>query len=154
MTTIEFLANKRLKYSVIAHQDTYAAQRMAAAIHVSGREVAKTVLLRRNGGDEYVVAVLPANRIIDLRRAAEALDADAVQLATEIEIAQHCPDCEMGALPPFGSRYGLKTLVDESLAEDEEIVFEGDNHHESIRMKFADFCRAEQPRFGQFGKVP
>ena len=66
-------------------------------------------------------------------------------MATEIEMAELCPDCEIGALPPFGSQYGLKTVVDESLVADEWIVFEGNTHAEAIRMKFADFCDIEHP---------
>jgi Ala-tRNA(Pro) deacylase len=112
---------------------------------VRGSEVAKTVLLRADRGFQYVVAVLPAPRHVDLDRVATALGRSKLELATEVEIAEHCPDCEMGALPPFGSQYGMPTIVDEALAEDEEIVFEGNTHHESIRMRFADYRRLEQP---------
>ena len=73
-----------------------------------------------------------------------------VELATEIEIAEHCTDCEMGALPPFGWKYGMETLVDESLTKDEEIVFEGNTHRESVRMKYADFYRLAAPLVGSF----
>jgi len=152
MKTADFLTDKNLDYTVIPHGDTYDAQRMAAAIHVSGREVAKTVLLRADKGKTYVVVVLPANKIIDFQRASQTLGGGKLELATEIEISQHCPDCEIGALPPFGSQYGMKTLVDATLAEDDQIVFEGDSHHESIRMKFADFRRVEQPLMGSFAR--
>lgn len=150
MNITNFLKEQKVKFESIPHRDTYDAQRMAAMIHVSGYEVAKTVLLRGEADDEYVVAVLPANRTIDFARAAEALGESKVELATEIEISEHCPDCEMGALPPFGSHYGMKTLVDESLAEDDEIVFEGNTHHEAFRVSFADFRRIEQPAIASF----
>jgi Ala-tRNA(Pro) deacylase len=76
-------------------------------------------------------------------------DAD-VQLASEAEIAEHCPDCELGALPPFGSRYGMKTIVDESLAQDEAIVFEGNTHNEAIQMRFDAYRRLEEPMVARF----
>jgi Ala-tRNA(Pro) deacylase len=74
-----------------------------------------------------------------------------VELATEFELQKHCPDCEFGVLPPFGSRYGAQTIVDTSLTEDEDIWFEGSTHEEAIRMKFAEFCRLEQPLIAPFG---
>ena len=150
----QFLRDKGVEFTVVPHQDTYDAQRMAQALHVPGREVAKTVLLRADSDFAHIVAVLPATKSIDLDRVSEALGGSKVELATEIEIAHHCPDCEMGVLPPFGSQYGMKTIVDTSLAEDEEIFFEGNTHHEAIRMKFADFRRIEQPLVFSFAQQP
>jgi Ala-tRNA(Pro) deacylase len=123
---------------------------MAGQLHVPGREVAKAILLRVQPQREYVVAVLPANMTIDLKRAKELLDAKRLELATEPEIATFCTDCEFGALPPFGSRYGLKTLVDSSLAEDDVILFEGNTHHDAFRMRFDDFRRLEDPLVASF----
>ena len=117
-----------------------------------GREVAKTVLLRTgaDGGYQFVVAVLPANKEIDFQRAANLLRQDKVQLAAELEIASHCPDCDFGALPPFGSHYGMTTIVDSSLAKDKEIWFDGNTHKEAIHMKFDDFRRLEKPWVAAF----
>ncbi len=147
MDIAEFLSIRECWYEHVPHQPTYSAQRLAHELHVPGREVAKTVLLRgnANGGREFVVAVLPANKNVDFKRTADAIRANKVHLATEMEIAARCPDCDFGVLPPFGSRYGMKTIVDSSLAEDEEIWFEGNTHKEAIRMKFDDFRRLEQP---------
>jgi Ala-tRNA(Pro) deacylase len=121
-------------------------------LHIPGRDVAKTVLLRANlnGGRQFVVAVLPATKQIDFDRAAQLIHGGKLQLATEVEIGEHCPDCEFGVLPPFGSRYGMKTIVDSSLAEDEEIWFEGNTHNEAVRMKFDDFQQLEKPQVGPF----
>ena len=91
-------------------------------------------LVARRGGPAFVVAVLPANRAVDFELAADVLGGGQVELATERDVAQHCPDCETGVLSPFGRQYGMKTMVDESLLEDEEIIFEGNTHHEAIRM--------------------
>ena len=148
MNVADFLRVKRVAYEFIPHERTTEAQRLAHSVHAPGREVAKTVLLK--AGAAYVVAVLPADRSIDLDLAKQALGASKVELATELEIANHCPDCELGALPPFGSQYRMKTLVEESLTEDEQIVFEGNNHHEAYRINFADFQRLEQPIVAAF----
>lgn len=152
MNVSELLQQRNVAYDVIPHRDTYDAQRMAQTLHVAGREVAKTVLLRVDNGKQYSVAVLPADKSIDFERASELLGGSNVELATEIEIGEHCPDCELGALPPFGSQYGMMTLVDESLTQDEQIVFEGNTHHEAIRMKFNDFREIEQPQIGKFAR--
>ncbi len=140
-----FLTQRHVPFEILTHEPTYDAQHMAHAVHVTGHEVAKTVLLRADHAYSYIVAVLPATRMIDFEKARQALRGVELSLATEVEMAGVCPDCEIGALPPFGSHYGLKTVVDESLAEDVWIVFEGNTHAEAIRMQFADFLRLENP---------
>jgi Ala-tRNA(Pro) deacylase len=150
MNVVSFLELGRYNFERVPHQPTYSAQRLAHELHVSGREIAKTVLLRANGGYEFVVAVLSANKNIDFKRASKLLGGAKLELATEFEISAHCPDCDFGVLPPFGARYGMKTIVDSQLAEDEYIWFEGNTHDEAIRMKFADFNRLEQPLVGPF----
>ncbi|MBI2477891.1 MAG: YbaK/EbsC family protein [Planctomycetia bacterium] len=150
MKVQEFLAERRVTYDAISHRDTYDAQRLAQVLHVPGREVAKTVLLRADGGYTYVVCVLPATKTIDFSKVSAALGGSHVDLATEVEIMQHCPDCELGTLPPFGTQYGMKTLVEQSLTTDEEIVFEGNSHHEAIRMRYEDYRDIEQPLVAEF----
>jgi Ala-tRNA(Pro) deacylase len=150
MNVAEFLEKGRYEFERIPHGPAYSAQRLAHELHVSGREVAKTVLLRANGGYEFVVSVLPASKKIDLEQASKLLGGATLQLATEFEIAAHCPDCDFGVLPPFGSRYGMTTIVDSSLADDEYIWFEGNTHEEAIRIKFEDFRQLEQPIIAPF----
>lgn len=153
MNIADFLTQEKIKFDVISHRDTYNAQSMAQTLHVSGHHVAKTVLLRADGGKAYMVAVLPASRAIDLELASQLLGGRQLELATEQEVAEHCNDCEIGALPPFGSQYGMMTLVDAGLDEDEEILFEGNTHHESIRMSFQDFRQIEKPVIGHFTQL-
>ena len=150
MNIAKMLQEKKVDFELIPHRETYEAQRMAQELHVSGRAVAKTVLLHVRNRANYVVAVLPAHKAVDLESAAQSLGGDPVELATERELAEQCPDCEMGVLPPFGSQYGMPTMADESLCQDEHIFFEGNTHHESIRMKFEDFVRIEQPQIAKF----
>lgn len=150
MNVTTFLNERKCWFERVPHQPTYSAQRMAHELHVPGREVAKTVLLRANGDYKFVVAVLPASKKIDFQRVSKLLGGSKIELATEIEIGTHCPDCEFGVLPPFGSRYGMRTIVDSSLSEDDEIVFEGNTHVEAIRMRFAEFRELEDPLVAPF----
>jgi Ala-tRNA(Pro) deacylase len=145
MNAVEFLEKQNVEFRVLPHAETFSAQRLAASLHVPGNEVAKTVLLRAGSGHRYFVAVLPATKSIDLAIASAALGGNNVHLATEIEMSSHCPDCEFGVLSPFGSQYAMETIVDESLTQDENIVFEANTHHEAIQMKFTDFRRIENP---------
>jgi len=150
MNVVKFLEHGRYQFERVPHRPTYSAQHLAHELHVPGREVAKTVLLRADGGYEFVVAVLPASKKIDFKKASSLLGGSKLELATEIEIGAHCPDCDFGTLPPFGSRYGMKTIVDSSLADDEDIWFEGNTHDEAIRMKFEEFRLLEQPLVAPF----
>ncbi len=152
MKVTEFLKKRKVDFKLLPHPSTFDAQRLAQTLHVPGRVVAKTVLLRANGGYTYLVAVLPATKSIDFTRASAALGGSKLELATELEIASHCPECEMGVLPPFGSQYAMQTIVDESLTKDQEIVFEGDTHEEAIRMKFDDFRQIEEPLIVDFAR--
>jgi len=148
----EFLADRQVHFDVLEHEATFDSQHLAQAVHVSGRRVAKTVLLRTDHGYRYAVAIVPATHLIDLDAVSRILGGANVELATEYEISQRCPDCEMGALPPFGSMYGLETLLDESLQDAQQLVFEGNTHHEAIRMAGEDFIRLESPIIGNFAR--
>jgi Ala-tRNA(Pro) deacylase len=152
MNVVSFLERGHYKFERVPHQPTYSAQRLAHELHVPGREVAKTVLLRANGGYEYVVAVLPASKKLDLKHASKLIGGAKLELGTEFDISAHCPDCDFGVLPPFGSRYGMKTIVDSSLEDDLEIVFQSNTHDEAVRMKFADFVQLEDPLVAPFAQ--
>jgi Ala-tRNA(Pro) deacylase len=144
----EFLTGRGVAYERLHHRPAYSANRVAQALHVPGKQVAKAVLLRAGWG--YALAVLPANRRVDLRRLAEDLWGEEVEVASEAEVGRVFPDCEAGAVPPFGSLYHLPTVVDESLAQDEQIVFEAQTHEEAIRMAYRDFEALEHPIKGHF----
>ncbi|MGD9723654.1 MAG: aminoacyl-tRNA deacylase [Pirellulales bacterium] len=150
MNTREYLHQHKVPFELVAHAETYDAPHLAQAVHTPGREVAKAVLLRVDRGYRYAVALLPSTHRIDLGALSKALGGAEVELATEVEIAEHCPDCEFGVLPPFGSRFGAETIIDAALAADEQIVFEGDSHTEAIRIKYHDFYDLEHPRVEYF----
>ena len=145
MNIQQFLTTKKVPFEVLTHSKTFDSQHLAEAVHVPGREVAKTVLLRLNGGFRFMVAVLPATCHIDLDQLQSVLGGVHVEVASKAEITARCPDCEPGVLPPFGSHYGLETVVDRSLALEETIVFEGNARDEAIKMRYADFYNLEHP---------
>ncbi len=150
MNVQELLRENHVRFRTAQHRTTATAQQVADALHLPGDNVAKTVVLKAD--DRYVVAVLQATHLVDMPMARRALAVDSVKLALEHELSVLFPDCELGAIPPFGSRYGLKTLVDVSLAEDEYLVFEGNSHHEAVCMKFADFAELEAPVIAAFSR--
>lgn len=145
MKVQEFLRDKHVPFEVMMHSATYDSQHMAHELHVSGHDVAKTVLLRLDEQPKYAVAVLPASRRLDLDKAAHALGSNKAALADELQLKKKCPDCEPGALPPFGSCYGMLTLADDTLGVHDEIVFEANSHDESLRMNYSDYCQLEHP---------
>lgn len=149
MNVTDFLRQRRIPFVTLPHGTTFSAQRMAQAIHVSGDKVAKTVVLRLDGG-EHVLAVLQATHKIDVQRLEEVLPAARVELVPEDELAALFPDCEIGAVPPFGSAYQMRTIVDESLTHDECIAFEGNTHDEAICIRYEDFAELEHPQVAPF----
>lgn len=144
----DFLTRQRIPHTRLPHSTAYTANRIAQTLHVPGKEIAKTVLVRTDHG--HVLAVLPATHQVDLELLRQELGEEHAWLATEGEIETVFTDCERGAMPPFGSLYDLPTVVDETLADDDEIVFESASHQEAIRMRYADFLAAEHPRIGHF----
>jgi Ala-tRNA(Pro) deacylase len=144
----EFLESSHVRYSSIAHLPAYTAQEIAALTHIPGRELAKTVMVKVDG--RLAMAVLPASYRLDLEMLREALDAAKVELAKEYEFEAMFPDCEAGAMPPFGNLYGMEEYVDASLAEDEQIAFNAGSHMELVIMAFRDFEAIVHPRLVRF----
>ena len=144
----DLLVSRHIAFQRLPHRRTYTANRMAQALHVKGRQVAKTVLLRTGQGP--MLAVLPATHHIDLEQLREDLGDPQVALAPEAEMDRLFPDCERGAVPPFGSLYQVPTIMDETLSEDESIVFEGPDHEQAIRMSLQDYEALEHPRRTHF----
>jgi Ala-tRNA(Pro) deacylase len=138
-----FLAEQRVGFETLRHPPAYTAQKRAKYLHVPGRRLVKSVLLRAPAG--YVLAILPATCQVDLRRLERPLGGP-VRLAEREEIPAFFRDCEWGALSPFGSLYGLPTLLEDALDPEGLIVFESHSHGEAIRMRCRDFERLEAPR--------
>jgi Ala-tRNA(Pro) deacylase len=140
----ELLDSQGVKYLTISHSPAYTAQEVAASAHVAGKEMAKTVVVKLDG--KVAMAVLPASDRVDLHRLEEAAGATEVELADEQEFKALFPECELGAMPPFGNLYGMEVFVADSLSEDEQIAFNAGTHTELIRMSYRDYERLVQPK--------
>jgi Ala-tRNA(Pro) deacylase len=145
----KFLDANSIRYLTLQHSLAYTAQELAARMHIHGWELAKTTILKVDG--KFCMAVLPAPCQVDLTRFRDVTGAETVVLAAEEEFRKLFPECEAGAMPPFGNLYGLAVYVDERLAEDESIVFNAGTHTEAIRMAFADFDSLVKPEMAHFG---
>ena len=148
MSIRAYLLDHQVPFAALLHRPAWSASRRAQSVHVSGKRVAKGVLIR--AGDGYVLAVLPATHRVDLERLGEILGLPQVRLATEEELERVFDDCERGASPPFGRRYGVSTVVDASPAGASEIVVEGNTRHEDIRLRYRDYEAIEAPRRARF----
>jgi Ala-tRNA(Pro) deacylase len=143
MNIQQYLSERGVTYECHHHAPAYTAQELAAEEHVSGRKTAKAVVVRTP--TQFAMCVLPAHRKLDMVKAARALRAKQVELADESHLARLFPDSEIGAEPPFGRLYNLETLIDRSLAEEDEVVFEAGRHDESIRMNCREYMSLAQP---------
>ncbi len=151
MNVQEFLKQNGVSYELIPHEQAYSAQEVAAAEHVTGHKFAKTVIVK--AGEETHMLVLPASRHVDFKKAGKLVGAK-LEMASEEEMKTLFPDCEIGAEAPFGSQYGLKTFVDESLQGVDEIVFRAGRHDQTIKMSYADYEKLESPAVGSFSIEP
>jgi Ala-tRNA(Pro) deacylase len=138
-----FLDDHDIEYVVISHSKAYTAQRIAASAHVSGKEIAKTIILKADS--ELLMAVLPGTEKVSLTKVKNIMNAAEIDLAQEAEFAKRFSDCEVGAMPPFGSLYDMKTLVDKKLTHDEQIYFNACSHRELIKMPYDAYANLEQP---------
>ncbi len=146
----QYLNNHPVKSVSIHHHAAFTAQEQAESIHVSGDHFAKTVIL--NADNKYVMAVLPATHLIDLKLLKDVVHAQRLELIHEEEAMRLFPDCEIGAMPPFGNIYNMPTYVDRSLICDDDIYFNSTKLHDAIRMKYKDYQNLVHPVIGRFSK--
>jgi Ala-tRNA(Pro) deacylase len=145
---LALLAKSRIEYELMPHREAFTAQEVAQTAHIRGRRLAKVVLVR-SGRSDYLMAVLPASTHVDLELLSRISGHKHLELATEGEMQRVFPDCELGAMPPFGNLYGMPVYLDACLARQEHIIFQAGNHHEVVRMTFAEYERLAGP----FAKV-
>ena len=149
----EYLRENEAPYQTQHHPRAITAQEVAATEHVAGRMFVKTVMVTTDGGEMCMLA-LPAPYHVDPKKAAAALGAREARLAEEGSFAETFPDCEVGAMPPFGNLYGVLVYVDETLAEDETIVFRAGTHTDTMSVAYADFERLVEPTVANFADPP
>jgi len=148
----EFLREAQVRYTVVPHPPAFTAQEEAAVTHVPGRDWAKVVICFVDGVP--IEAVLPATRTINLQRLLELAGGREIRLAEESEIERLFPECELGAMPPFGPLYGQMVFADVSLVAEPEIVFNAGTHASAIAMRWADFAKSVRPVVGRFAEPP
>ena len=146
----EYLDRNHIKYVIMTHSPAYTATEIAAIVHIPGKEVAKTVMT--DVDRKMTMAVLPASYMVDFDVLRKASMATSAKLATEAEFKELFPECEVGAMPPFGNLFNIDVIVDRSLTGSHDIVFNAGTHKELIRMAYADFERLVKPRVLSFGK--
>ncbi len=144
----EYLDAHGVKYVTVSHSLAYSAQEVAACVHVSGRELAKVVIVTMH--NQLAMVVLPASYHIDFQRLNQALHSKEMYLAQEADFVDRFPDCEPGAMPPFGNLYGMDVFVAQSLTEDDTITFNAGTHTDAITMPYTDFARLVEPRVISF----
>jgi Ala-tRNA(Pro) deacylase len=132
-----------VKYTRISHSPAYTSQEVAASAHIPGRELAKTVIVDIDGN--LAMVVQSASSKVPLGRVKAAAGARDVHLAGEEQFRDRFPDCELGAMPPFGNLYGMEVYVVEALTEDDEIAFNAGTHTELIRLRYRDFAELVHP---------
>ncbi|QEH38086.1 YbaK / prolyl-tRNA synthetases associated domain protein [Aquisphaera giovannonii] len=150
MYVVDFLRSRHVEFETLLHRPASSSERLAGSVHVPGRAVAKSVLVR--AGESLCLAILPATSRVDFERLAQALGRPGgeVRMATPEELESTFVDCEPGAVPPFGRLYGIPSIVDESLARCETIVLRANTLHQGVRMRFPDFECLEAPLIGSF----
>jgi Ala-tRNA(Pro) deacylase len=146
----EYLDEHKVKYQVLTHSIAYTAQEIAQAQHIPGKAMAKVVMVKKENGTP-VMLVLPASHKVNFAWLREVLHSH-VELEQEREFRDLFPGCETGAEPPFGNLFGLDTLVDAALTENEEIVFNAGSHWQTVRMRYGDYERLVHPRIATFAE--
>lgn len=149
----DYLDTNNVRYQTISHSTAYTAQQIAASAHIPGRELAKTVMVKID--DRMAMAVLPASYKVDFDLLKEVVGSKKVALASEREFKDCFPDCEIGAMPPFGNLWEMDVYVAESLLEDEEIAFNAGSHDELIKLAMNDYAKLVKPKVLRFSaKAP
>lgn len=140
----EFLDSHKVKYISITHSPAYTSQEIAASAHISGKELAKIVIVKVD--NKLAMVVLPANDQVNLSKLREASGAKNVDLAAESEFKDKFPGCEVGAMPPFGNLFDIPVFVSSHFSDSDHIVFNAGSHSELMQLNYRDFERLVKPR--------
>jgi len=148
---LEYLDQNKVAYSHHAHPTAYTARELASTEHVPTREVAKTVVFVEENG--YGMAVLGADCAVDMYELRMLLGQPRLRLATELELMKLFPECELGAMPPFGSLFHMPVYIDSRLAGEEMIEFNAGTHRDVVRLRFRDYESLVKPIIVNFARV-
>jgi Ala-tRNA(Pro) deacylase len=147
-TLKDFLDRQKIKYVTITHSPAFTTPEVAESAHIPGRIMAKTVMVEIDG--ELAMAVLPSNQRVLVDDLCDLTGTEDVRLAHEDEFKDLFPDCEPGAMPPFGNLYHMPVYLSPDLADESEIAFNAGSHTEVIRMGFHDYDLLVKPRVARF----
>ncbi len=151
MNLRSYLDQMGIAYSWSHHDPAFTAQDLAMKEHISGKRVIKPVVVEADG--QPILCALPAASYVDLDRVREELNAQVARLAEEPELSRIFADCDLGAEPPIGKIFGLPTIVDEAITQQDEVTFQAGTHEDAVTMRSQDFLRVAEPRIGHFGKA-
>jgi Ala-tRNA(Pro) deacylase len=140
----KMLDDQHIKHEWIKHSPAFTAQEIAQTTHIPGKDLAKTVIVKMNDG-KLAMIVLSANDKINFKHLLKSLGNNKIELASEREFKGQFPDCEVGAMPPFGNLWNMEVYVDEKLTHDKDIAFNAGSHTELLRMKYQDFEKLVHP---------
>ncbi len=144
----DFLDCNKIRYNTISHPIAYSAQMVAHSAHIPGREMAKTIIVKVNG--KMTMIVTTANEKVNMAMLKNIFSTNDVELAKESEFMNKFPDCELGAMPPFGNLYDMDEVISVELSKDKDIVFNAGTHTELIKMMYKDFERLVNPKILDF----
>lgn len=140
----EFLDNHQIKYVCFLHSPAYTSQEIAETAHVSGKQLAKTVIIKID--HQLAMVVIPASEHVNMERVKNALNLSSVELAKEGEFKNKFPGCELGAMPPFGNLYDVPVFISSQLSRFDHILFNAGSHAELMQLAYADFERLVKPK--------
>jgi len=147
----EYLDSQNVPYEWLPHPQAFTAQEVAHSLHISGKRLAKTVIVDADG--RTVMAVLPASHRLLMPELKAVLEARHLMMLPEGELAKIFPECDLGALPPFGNLYGIDVWVDRAITDQGEIVFNAGTHVDAVRMKYADYAQLAKPHVARFSEL-
>jgi Ala-tRNA(Pro) deacylase len=147
---VDYLKRNGVPYEVIEHAPAFSAHEVAVASHVQDKDLAKTLIVHAD--DKHYMVVIPADHRLDEHLLEKAMKAKHLHLAQEEDLKPLFPDCELGAMPPFGNLYALPVYIDKSLMKDDDIVFKACSHTKSIRLKMNDYLSLVKPVIIEFSR--
>lgn len=148
---LDYLDSQNVPFETLHHSQAFTAQEVAHSLHVSGKRCVKVVVAR--GDNKPVLAVMPASYRLNFQELKSALRANRLEMLIERELVGLFPDCDLGAVPPFGNLYGIDVWVDRAVASAEEILFCAGTHEDCIRMRYSDFAKLTKPFLGHFSEI-
>lgn len=147
----DYLDSQDVPCEPLHHSQAFTGQEVAHSLHLSGKRLAKTLVL--NGDGKLLMAVIPASFRLNLQDLRAAVEVSHLEMLPESELAKLFPDCDLGAIPPLGRLYGIEVWVDRTISDGEEVVFCAGTHEDCLRMKYSDFAKLAKPRLGRFSEV-